>query len=233
MEFVVKNERIYIKGFEFNDLQDIWPTVSQLQMIYSNLGVAVTFDETLRYLTEIQLKDINLDTIESNSQKYSLLLYLEAFLNNYHGMINKESVKEYCNSIFIQDNTDESDSQSSDLTLNDQYSDSISDDENNDSTTDYHNSNVTTDYQDSNLIINDTQYTEFNCKIDPNNLKIEKTKLRSIIKIKQIEYKSHIIPQILIANLLIIFPLTLSILIIKRINKYHLNDIIYHSLKGF
>ena len=131
------------------------------------------------------------------------------------------------------------DDQNTDSITDDQYIDLTQDDQNSDSTKNENGDSTIINYNDSiikensDLITNDTLYTKFNCKIDPNNLKIEKTKLKSTIKVNHIQFKTHIIPQILIPNLLIIFPLTLSILVIKTINKYHINDIIFHSPKKF
>ena len=240
MEFEINNDKIYIKYFHYEVSEDIWPTMSQLQELQSETIASFLDFDTQEYLN-IKVTDFESKYILDYRQKYLLTIFLKVFLDNYHRMKDKESLTESWDTSSFEDNIDEPDGQNRDLTPDGQNSDLTPDDQNTDSITDDQNTDLTkndqntdlTKNENGDLITNDTQYTKFNCKIDPNNLKIDKTKLKSTIKIKQIEYKSHIIPQILIANLLIIFPLTLLILVIKIINKYHINDIIYHSPKKF
>ena len=239
MEFEINNDKIYIKYFHYEVSEDIWPTVSQLQEL--NLQKIPDFTEfNINNYLNIKVTDINSEYKKLDIyEKYLLIIYLNVFLANYHRMKDTESDTECSDISSFEDNIDidEPDGQNSDLTPDDQNTDSITDDHNSDLTKNENGDSTIKNYSDSiikensDLITNDTQYTEFNCKINPNNLKIDNPKLKSIIKIQLSEFKSHLIPHIFIPYLFIISTLTLSILIIKTINKYHLKDIIYHSMK--
>ena len=191
MKFGLNNEKIYIKGFEYENLEDIWPTVSQLQELNLQKIPDFTKFNITDYLN-IQVTNINSKYKRLDCcQKYLLTIFLNVFLANYHRMKDKESVNQSCDACSFEDNINESDGQNSDLTSDSQNSDLTSDDQNTDSITDDQNCNLTTDDQysdsiknengdstikneNSDLITNDTQYTKYNCKINPNNLKIEK-----------------------------------------------------------
>ena len=188
MEFGLKNEKIYIKDFEYEVLEDIWPTVSQLQEL--NLQKIPDFTKfNINDYSNIKLTNIESIYELDYRQKYLLTIFLNVFLDNYHRMKDTESVNRSCDASSFKDNIDESDGQNSDLTPDDQntgsitdiqYIDLTQDDQNSDSTKNENGNSTIKNYSDSiikensDLITNDTQYTKFNCKIDPNNLKIEK-----------------------------------------------------------
>ena len=200
-------------------------------------------EEFQKYLLTIFLKSF-LDNFHRINYKEAVIEYcpsisFQEIIDKSDGQNSDSRIKENSDSTAnYQNNILTTDYQNSNLSTDYQNSDSTIN-ENGDSTIKEDTDSTIKEDSDStikengDLITNDTEYTNFYCKIKPNNLKIEKTKLKSTNKVKHIAFNSHLIPQILIRHLLIIFPLTLSILIIKTINKYHLKDIIYHSAKKF
>ena len=179
----------------------------------------------------------------------AIFLFLKCFIRNhlkneniYPGKFRSnlyESREESKDDDFIPDSFGLSDNQNNNTRDN---TDSLSEDsyieitENSDLSLDYtdpitrENLIITNENQNTYLTIdscdsitNENQYTE-----------IEKIKLQpDIDKINHIELKSNITALAFLPKMLVILPLTLSILITKIINRHNIKDTIYHSTNKF